>query len=98
MPISRPSVSEVRKHIQTEHGRTKRHAQDLAHRVFSEPARSLALLPYEWHAALHPRHVIAPELRRPSGISDPTGNTAVRNVMKQNNGSGTVAKQYSEAV
>lgn len=99
MPISRPSINEIRKHIQREHGCTKRHAEDLAQRVFDEPARSLKLLPFTWHAALHPKYVIAPELRRSTGISDPTGNTAVRNVMKKKNGLGSqVAKQFSETV
>lgn len=37
------------------------------------------------------------ELRRLFDHSDPTADAAIRNVMKENNGSGTVAKQCSEA-
>lgn len=49
---------------------------------------------------LHKRQarMLDQDLERIITYSDPTGNAAVRNAMKQNNGPGTVAKQFSEAV
>ncbi|MDQ0094415.1 hypothetical protein [Paeniglutamicibacter psychrophenolicus] len=68
------------------------YAEANGHEISKGKAQRLAL---KWHK--RQQLIGISELHHLFGHSDPTAETAVRNVLQQKNGPGTVAKQYSEA-